>query len=127
MAKVVGLGGIFLSSGDRGRLRDWYRTALGMDFADWGGIAFEPADLAALPGAGSTLAVFEAPAGHFGPSTLDHMINLVVDDLDGVLARCAAAGIAPLGPVANDPMGRFAHLMDPDGRKIELWQPMAGG
>jgi predicted enzyme related to lactoylglutathione lyase len=55
------------------------------------------------------------------------MLNLVVDDLDVVLARCAAAGVAPPAPTVDDAFGRFAHILDPDGRKIELWQPKGGG
>jgi predicted enzyme related to lactoylglutathione lyase len=127
MAKIIGLGGVFFKTTDPARLRAWYADVLGLESADWGGVAFEPAALAAMLGAGSTLAAFKAPAGYFSPSPLDHMINLVVDDLDGVLARCAAAGVAPLAPVTDDAMGRFAHLLDPDGRKIELWQPKPGG
>ncbi|MFZ4602835.1 MAG: VOC family protein [Caulobacterales bacterium] len=130
MAKIIGLGGVFFKTADPARLRAWYADVLGLEFADWGGVAFEPAALAAMPGAGSTLAAFKAPADYFSPSPLDHMINLVVDDLDGVLARCAAAGVAPLAPLApvtDDAMGRFAHLLDPDGRKIELQQPKPGG
>jgi predicted enzyme related to lactoylglutathione lyase len=51
------------------------------------------------------------------------MFNLMVDDLDGVLARCAEHGVAPLAPVLDEFNGRFAHIIDLDGRKIELWEP----
>jgi predicted enzyme related to lactoylglutathione lyase len=65
---------------------------------------------------------FEADTTYFAPSTKDFMINLAVDDLDGILARCAQQGVeASVFP--DQPNGRFAHILDPEGTKIELWQP----
>ncbi|HCK84331.1 MAG TPA: glyoxalase [Hyphomonadaceae bacterium] len=123
MAKVIGIGGLFFKASDTQATMQWYVRVLGLELTDWGGVVFQPAGLAAHPGAGT---VFNAMAGdtdYFAPSTKDFMFNFVVDDLDGVLARCKAEGVEPVKLFPDEGMGRFAHIMDPDGRKIELWQP----
>jgi predicted enzyme related to lactoylglutathione lyase len=84
---------------------------------------FEPAAAAAQPGAGTVFCPFETGTEYFLPYRGDFMFNLMVDDLDGVLARCAAEGVGPLAEVLEEGNGRFAHIIDCDGRKIELWQP----
>ncbi|HWE47382.1 MAG TPA: VOC family protein [Caulobacteraceae bacterium] len=118
MAAVVGLGGVFYKAADKGAVRDWYDRVLGVKFTDWGGAMFEH------PKAGCTqVTPFAADTDHFKPSTQPFMINLIVDDLDGLLARAEAAGAAPLGREEHEGFGKFAWLLDPDGIKIELWQP----
>ena len=69
---------------------------------------------------------FKAATTYFAPSTAPFMVNFIVDDLDGVLARAAAAGVHPTGRDDSDENGRFAWLMDPAGLKIELWEPKSG-
>ena len=102
MAKVLGLGGVFLKIADRDAWRD-------ADFP--------------YPDVGLTmLSMFAHDSDYFDPSMATFMINLIVDDLDGVLARAAAAGVEPLGRQDED-YGSFASLLDPAGIKIELWQP----
>jgi predicted enzyme related to lactoylglutathione lyase len=119
MAKVVGLGGVFVKAADLPAWKDWYRRVLGVSLEDYGGAMFEH------PAIGFTqLAPFGADSDYFAPSTAPFMINLIVDDLDGVLAIAAAAGETPLGRQEDD-YGRFAWLIDPAGIKIELWQPPA--
>ena len=129
MAKVLGVGGVFFKSRDGAALRDWYARVLGLEFADWGGVAFKPDAAMAKPGAATVFSPFKADTDHFAPSDKDYMFNLMVDDLDGVLARCRAEGVEPLKPIPDEYNGRFAHIMDPEGRKIELWEPapMPGG
>jgi predicted enzyme related to lactoylglutathione lyase len=118
MAKVLGIGGVFFKAEDPDGLKDWYRRALGLKIESWGAVMFEP-----LPSGVTVWSPFAADTTHFAPSTLDTMINFVVDDLDGVLARAAAEGAEPIGREDQDEQGRFAWLLDPSGRKIELWQP----
>ena len=65
---------------------------------------------------------FEADTTYFAPSTKDFMINLAVDDLDGILASCAKHGVEA-NVLPDEPNGRFAHILDPEGTTIELWQP----
>jgi predicted enzyme related to lactoylglutathione lyase len=125
--RVIGLGGLFFKSADPDATRDWYARVLGLTFEDWGGLVFEPAAAAAHPGAGTVFSPFAAATDYFAPSTSDFMFNLMVDDMDGMLARCAAQGVVPIKLMPDDYNGRFAHIMDPDGRKIELWQPRPAG
>jgi len=124
MAKVLGLGGLFFKSADGASLRKWYTRVLGIEFADWGGTVFTPDAAMAKPGAGTVFSPFKADTDYFAPSDNDYMFNLMVDDLDGVLARCNAEGVSA-GDVLEEFNGRFAHIMDPEGRKIELWEPKA--
>ena len=122
MARVLGIGGVFFKSKDPGALADWYRDVMGLEVEDWGGVVFRPEPMAAQPGAGTVFSPFAADTTYFDPSTKDFMINLAVDDLDGILASCAKHGVeAKVLP--DQPMGRFAHILDPEGTKIELWQP----
>jgi predicted enzyme related to lactoylglutathione lyase len=123
MAKVLGLGGLFFKSPDPAATRAWYARVLGLDVADWGGVWFPAAAFAAQPGAGTVLNVMSADSDYPAPSTNEFMFNLVVDDLDGVLARCREHGVAPVKTYPDEVNGRFAHILDPEGRKIELWEP----
>ena len=122
MAKVIGVGGIFFKSKDSAALTKWYSEVLGMPIQDWGGIVLRPDDMAAHPGAATVFSPFKQDTTYFQPSTKDFMINLAVDDLDGVLANCRKHGIEAT-VVPDESMGRFAHIMDPEGNKIELWEP----
>jgi predicted enzyme related to lactoylglutathione lyase len=123
MAKVLWLGGVFFKSGDGAALREWYTRVLGLEFADWGGAVFTPDAAMAKLGAATVFSPFKADTDHFAPSDKDYMFNLMVDDLDGVLARCRAEGVEPVKVFPDEGMGGFAHIMDPEGRKIELWEP----
>lgn len=122
MAKVIGLGGLFFKAGDSAALAGWYRDVLGIELQSWGGAIFQPAPMAAQPGACTVFAPFAADSDYFAPSTKAFMFNLVVDDLDGVLARCAEHGVKAIKQL-EEANGRFAHILDPEGTKIELWQP----
>lgn len=123
MAKVLGLGGLFFKSADCDATREWYSRVLGIAFESWGGTVFLPEVAAAHPGAGTVFSPFKADTDYFAPSDERFMINLMVDDLDAMLARCAEHGVEPLLHMPDEANGSFAHIMDPEGRKIELWQP----
>ncbi|MGE0532096.1 MAG: VOC family protein [Hyphomonadaceae bacterium] len=123
MAKVLGVGGVFLKSRDGDAVRDWYSRVLGIDFQDWGGALFLPQDTAAHPGAATVFSFFACDTDYFAPSDTDFMFNLMVDDLDAILARAKEHGVEPVKLFPDEPNGRFAHIMDIEGRKIELWQP----
>jgi predicted enzyme related to lactoylglutathione lyase len=124
MPKVLGLGGLFFKSADPAAMREWYGRVLGLPFEEWG-MVFSPDAAAAWPGAGTVFAPFAADTGYFAPSDKEFMFNLMVDDLPAMLARCAEQGVQPVGPVLDEANGLFAHVIDPEGRKIELWQPKA--
>ena len=125
MAKVIGLGGVFLHCADVEATKDWYSRVLGMEPNDFGGFHFMHGESAAAfgDGARTIYGIFAADTDYFEPSTLPFMLNLMVDDLDGVLARAADAGVDQVQDRQDYEYGRFAWIMDPDGRKLELWQP----
>ncbi len=120
MARVLGVGGVFYKVASPKDTVAWYQRVLGMEVASWGGAKFLP-----LPLGSTTWSPFKADSDHFKPSSSGMMINFVVDDLDGVLAKAAGAGVEPISRDDSDPYGRFAWLIDLDGMKIELWQPKA--
>tara|TARA_B100000678_G_scaffold42272_3_gene31710 strand:- start:5014 stop:5403 length:390 start_codon:yes stop_codon:yes gene_type:complete len=125
MAKVIGLGGIFMSCKDTEATKAWYRKVIGVDGNDYGGWDFLHAEAGKTfpQGARSIFAMFDK-ADYFKPSDLPFMLNLMVDDLDGVLARLDAEGIEQVQERETHAYGKFAWLMDPDGRKVELWEPI---
>jgi catechol 2,3-dioxygenase-like lactoylglutathione lyase family enzyme len=118
MGKVLGVGGVFLKAADTAKTAAWYREVLGFDTQSWNGTIFQH------PSVGKQVwSPFPADSDYFAPSTAPVMINLIVDDLDGVLAHAKAAGVEPVDRSDDDDNGRFAWIMDPDGYKLELWQP----
>lgn len=125
MGKVVGVGGIFMACKDMSATKEWYVRVLGLVPEDFGGFAFVHRNSAeAFPeGARTVFAPFDAGSDYFAPSTQPFLVNLIVDDLDAVLNQCAAEGVAEVQPAEAHEYGRFAWIMDPDGRKLELWQP----
>jgi predicted enzyme related to lactoylglutathione lyase len=121
MATVLGIGGVFFTSPDPQVLNAWYRQHLGFDLSDQPGVAFFPKT---MPARGYTVwSVFPASTRYFDPSTRGFMINLVVDDLDAALAQVRAGGARLEGDVESYDNGRFGWFVDPDGNKVELWEP----
>jgi len=119
MASVIGIGGIFVKSTDADALRAWYRDMLGLDVQDWGG-----AQLHATPGPSYAVwSAFRAESAYFAPSAREFMINLRVDDLDGLLAQLRARGAHVLERREDSADGKFGYVVDPDGTLLELWQP----
>ena len=123
MPKILGIGGLFFKSADTAAMREWYGRVLGLSFEEWGGLVFLLDAAAAHPGAATVFSAFSADTKYFAPSDKEFMFNLMVDDLDGILVRCAENGVMPLAPIQDEANGRFAHIIDPEGRKIELWEP----
>jgi predicted enzyme related to lactoylglutathione lyase len=123
MSKVLGIGGVFFKSGDVTALKAWYGRVLGVEISDWG-CFFSAEAMAAKPGSGQVFSPFQADSDYFAPSDREFMFNLIVEDMDAMLARCAREGVKPV-KTQNESYGRFAHIMDLEGRKIELWEPKA--
>jgi predicted enzyme related to lactoylglutathione lyase len=119
--RVTGIGGIFVKSKDPQALARWYRDALGLDVASWGGAAL-PFDAPGHPPKVSWMA-FPESTDHMAPSAREFMINLAVDDMDAIVARLTRAGVAVLKREEEGSFGKFAWILDPDGTKIELWEP----
>jgi len=122
--RALGVGGIFFRSADPGRLANWYRDALGLDIEAWGsthGTSFSPA---AMPANAFTVwSTFAADTEYFGDSGQSFMINLVVDDLDAALDNVKAAGGQVIPEKEEHDFGRFGWMVDPDGNRVELWEP----
>ena len=126
MKRVTGIGGIFFKSKNPKVLGEWYRTHLGMNVEDWGGVAFRWSDDPS-GGKGSTMwNPFKEDTGYFKPSTASFMINFRVADLYGLLAALRAEGCDVLEKTEESEFGKFGYVMDPDGNKLELWEPPAG-
>jgi predicted enzyme related to lactoylglutathione lyase len=122
MAKVTGLGGIFFKSRDPAALGAWYAQHLGLNVEEWGGVRFDENERRP----GYTLwSPFAADTGYFGPGAQSYMINFRVDDLDALLAQLRSAGVAVDERVDESEFGRFGWITDPEGTRIELWQPPA--
>ena len=123
MKKVTGIGGIFFKCKDPDSVKAWYREHLGLQ-TDQYGTNFEWRQAADPSQKGFTQwSPFTDSTTYFQPSEKDFMINYRVDDLDGLLEELKKAGIFPLHPVEVTGYGKFVHIMDPEGNKIELWEP----
>ena len=125
MARVTGIGGVFLRSNDSKALAKWYAEHLGLHLSDFNGTAFQWSD--EIPaGTGMTAwSAFPQDTQYFGEGQQAAMINYRVDDLDALLTQLAAAGVW-IDPKRDDqPYGRFAWIKDCDGNRLELWQPLA--
>lgn len=118
---VTGIGGIFVKSKDPKALARWYQDALGLDVAAWGGAAL-PFDMPGHPPMVAWTA-FAETTDHMLPSNREFMVNFAVDDMDAIIACLTAKGVPILKRDDNDMFGKFAWIQDPDGTKIELWQP----
>lgn len=130
MAKVIGLGGVFVKTQDSAALSKWYGEVLGLELQDWGGSLMRPQDVCeAFPKGAMTVWSPMGPDNHtyMEPGSQPFMVNFVVDDLDAMLARVRRCGVEPVKAEPTEtPQGRFAWIVDPDGLKIELWQPPSG-
>jgi predicted enzyme related to lactoylglutathione lyase len=125
MARATGIGGVFFKAKRPEALKAWYVKYLGLEVEDWGGVLFRWGDdQRAHNGPGVTVwHLADADGDWFAPSTSQLMVNYRVDDLAGVLARFAANGITPVKGPITELNGQFAWVMDPEGNKVELWQP----
>lgn len=127
MQRVTGIGGIFFSARDPARLRAWYRDHLGIAVQDWGGAAFSWTDAEGRALGGSTIwSIGDAGGEGFGPARSPFMINYRVDDVHALVAQLRAEDCEVLDRIDESEFGKFAWVIDPEGNKVELWQPPAG-
>ncbi len=125
MANVLGIGGVFFKCKDRTSLIDWYERHLGMRHNEHGGIEFP---LQAAPKDGYCVwGPFSGDTEYFAPSNKEFMINLMVDDVAGVLKKVQAGGAEIVGEIEQHPYGEFGWFIDPEGNKIEIWKPATKG
>jgi predicted enzyme related to lactoylglutathione lyase len=125
LARITGIGGVFLKSkGEGAALAAWYQKHLGLALEDFGGAVLRwPEDRAEDRG----VTVWHAADSNtkwFSPSDSSFMINYRVDNLGEMLAQLRADGVQVIGGPESHENGKFAWIMDPDGNKVELWEPM---
>lgn len=119
--RITGVGGVFVRSKDPKALAAWYRDVLGVPVEAWGG-AMLPNNAPGRPPY-VVWSAFPQSTKYMDPSTREFMIDFAVDDLDAFLGKLKAKGVAVIKRDDSDPSGAFAWIIDPDGTKIELWQP----
>jgi predicted enzyme related to lactoylglutathione lyase len=128
MKRVTGIGGIFFKSDNPEKLYQWYEKHLGIAREPHGqGAAFHWRESGDAAVAGLTAwAIFPKDTGYFGARAADHMINYRVEDLDALLAALASEGVEVDPHREDSDYGKFAWITDPEGNRIELWEPRPG-
>lgn len=120
MAKAVGVGGVFLKANDPTMLTAWYAEHFGITKGDPTSVIFDGPESLGM----TVFAHFPADTNYFGDGPQRSMLNLRVDDLDALLDQLAVAGVR-IDPKREDySYGRFAWIWDPEGNRVELWQPL---
>ena len=123
MKRVTGLGGIFFKAKDPKALGEWYRRHLGMDVSEWGGVVFRWSDDS--PSGTTIWSPFKADTDYMAPGTASFMVNFRVADLHALLAALRAEGCDVQDKVDESEYGKFGWVVDPEGNKVELWEPPA--
>ena len=127
MKRVTGIGGIFFSARDAPALQAWYKRHLGIDVQPWGGAAFTWSDAEGNPTGGTTAwSISPIESDQFAPSKAPFMVNYRVEDLRGIVKALKEEGCNVLDNIDESEYGKFAWVMDPEGNKVELWQPPSG-
>ena len=122
MGRVTGLGGVFFKAADPKRLYAWYEQHLGLK-GESGGVLFRWRDEKEDKAGTTVWALFKKDTTYFAPSAAPFMVNYRVDDLDAMLDRLRAEGVEVDDKREDSEYGRFAWVMDPEGNRIELWEP----
>jgi predicted enzyme related to lactoylglutathione lyase len=127
MKRVTGIGGVFFKAKDAAALQAWYKLHLGIDVQPWGGAAFDWTDDAGKPVGGTTAwSVFSSQGDQFAPSTAPFMVNYRVHDLHALVKALREEGCNVLEKIDDSEYGKFGWVIDPEGNKVELWEPPAG-
>ena len=125
MKHVLGLGGIFFKANDPEKLGAWYKKHLGLEVEEYGGVTFREGETSAGPKrqAYTVWSPFAADTDYFAPSQKPFMINFRVSDLDALLAQLRREGVTVDERTEKSEFGYFGWAMDPEGNRIELWEP----
>jgi predicted enzyme related to lactoylglutathione lyase len=122
--KVTGIGGIFFFSENPEDTKEWYAKNLGFEINDWGACSFEYRDVhnpdVIIP---LQWTPFKKGSDSFAPSTKEFMINYCVQNLEGLIEKLKGNGVTILDDMATYDFGKFVHILDGEGNKIELWEP----
>lgn len=126
ITRVTGVGGIFIKAHDPEVMKAWYRDRLGIDVQSWGGTSLQwHKPEAPTPDGCTVWSVFNHTSDYFAPSTAPFMVNYRVADLHALLAALRAEGCQVMEKVEESEYGKFGWVMDPEGNKVELWEPPA--
>ena len=123
--KVMGIGGIFFFSDNLEQTKEWYVKNLGLEINDWGSSSFEsrnihnPEEINLLQ-----WCPFKKGDEYFSPSKKEFMINYRVQNIEGLVSKLEENGVTILDSIVTYDYGKFVHIMDTDGNKIELWEPV---
>lgn len=124
MKRVTGIGGIIFKSKDPKSLQAWYKKHLGIDVQEWGGTTFDWFDKDGKQTKGTTAwSIVPTDSDSFGTSTATFMINYRVEDLDELLKALKEEGCTVAEKSEDSDFGKFAWVMDPEGNKVEFWEP----
>ncbi|MBV6523101.1 MAG: hypothetical protein MNPFHGCM_03268 [Gemmatimonadaceae bacterium] len=127
MRRVTGIGGIFFKAKDPVALRAWYMKHFGIDVESWGGFAFRWIDAVGEPYAGMTVwSIMPESTMYFAPSASPFMVNYRVENLAALLAALRGEGCQVEEKTEESESGKFGWVIDPEGNKVELWEPPAG-
>lgn len=123
-AKVTGVGGIFFKCDNPDQLKNWYKDQLGFDTDQYGAVfrfktLKDPTQTGYLQ-----WSPMDRSTEHMQPSEKDFMVNYRVDNLELLVTQLKNSGVKILDPIANYDYGKFVHILDPEGNKIELWEPV---
>jgi predicted enzyme related to lactoylglutathione lyase len=125
MKRVTGIGGIFFKTKDPKALKEWYIKHLGFNQSEHGVIQFAWRDVDKPEQKGTTVwQAFKDSTTYFQPSDKDFMINLRVENLEELMEELKNAGVQTVGEMEKYDFGKFAWIIDPEGNKIELWEPI---
>lgn len=124
MKKVTGIGGIFFKCKDPKGMKDWYQQNLGLNTNDYGATFEWYADQNSTKKATTQWSTFDENTKYFAPSEKEFMINYRVDNLEALVAELKKAGVNVVDSIETYDYGKFVHIMDPEGNKIELWEPL---
>jgi len=124
MKRVTGIGGVFFKCKDPQKTKDWYRLHLGIESGDYGGMfEWRQKDNPEEPGT-TAWNPFPESTGYFDPGKQDFMFNYRVDDLEALLVELEKEGVKIVGKMEAFDYGKFAWIVDLDGNKVELWEPV---
>ncbi|MFZ6800534.1 VOC family protein [Undibacterium sp. Di24W] len=127
MKRVTGIGGIFFKAKDAPAMHAWYKKHLGIDVQTWGGAAFDWTNEDGKPVAGTTAwSINPQESDYFAPSSAPFMINYRVQDLHALVKLLKEEGCNVLDKIDESEYGKFAWVIDPEGNKVELWEPPEG-
>jgi len=122
--KVTGLGGIFFFMDNPKETKEWYVKNLGLEINEWGSASFESRNLEKPEEIESTQwCPFKKGDEYFSPSKKEFMVNYRVQNIEGLVEKLKANGVTVLDDIETYEYGKFVHIMDTEGNKIELWEP----